>query len=115
MKGCGALQKRWRREEIRDAARMKRGLEGLYGALVRWCCAYLVILSINKNPDKINSANVARIWIWESFGEDKIGSFLGGTNPVRWWVSKSGVQNRAENCVSLQLGRFKIGPKTARQ
>lgn len=60
---------------------MKRGLAGLYGALVRWCCACLVILSINKNPDEINSANVARIWIWESLGKDKIGSFLGRNKP----------------------------------
>lgn len=60
---------------------MKRGLAGLYGALVMWRCACLVILSINKNPDKINSANVARIWIWESLSEDKIGSFFGRYKP----------------------------------
>ena len=115
MEGCGALQKAMETRGNKNAARMKRGLAGLYGALVRWRCACLVILSINKNPNKINSANVARIWIWESLNKDKIGSFLSGTNPVEWWVSKSRIQNWAENCVSLRLGRFKIGPKTARQ
>lgn len=85
MKSYGRLRGATKAMKMRGnkrAAIMKRGLAGLYGALVRWCCARLVILSINKNPDKINSANVARIWIWESLSEDKIGSFLSGTNPV---------------------------------
>ena len=47
--------------------------------------------------------------------DDKICSFLSGTNPVKWWVSKSNVPKRPKNCVSIRLGRFKIGLKTARQ